>query len=65
MKVMILGLYGLDYTKAWYRKDGNCFDFVNDEKFASNLSIGEVAHILKYKEWYLKQYAANRLVVTD
>ncbi len=62
MKIKMIGLYGMDY-EAWYRKQGTeCFDFVNDRKYASDLTKDEVDNILKFSDFYIKQYGAKELV---
>ena len=61
MKVYIKNLYGInDGRKAYYRKQGiGCFDFVNQKKFASDLTAEEVAKILAHSDFYTKMYGAD------
>lgn len=67
MKVYIQNLYGMnDGNKAYYRKQGvHCFDFVNDKKYASNLSEDETKEILRYKSYYTKMYGALKMGIED
>lgn len=63
MKVFIKNLYGFkDGSKAYYRKQGvGCFDFVNDIKFASDLTEEEAKKVLERGEWYKAQYNADEI----
>ena len=62
MKVFIKNLYGInDGRKAYYRKQGDCFDFVNSKEFASDLTEEEVAKVMNHAEWYKNQYKANEI----
>lgn len=66
MIIKMMGLYGFDDTKAYFRKIGDgCFDFVNDKKYASNLSIEEAEEVMKYKDWYLNNYKADIMFIID
>lgn len=66
MKIFIKNLYGLnDGKKAYYRKLGLCFDFVNKEEFASDLTEDEVKRVLDHGEWYMKQYNASEIGVQE
>lgn len=65
MIIKMTGLYGLKDTSAYYRKCGDCFDFVNSIEYASELTKEEVERVVEHKEWYLKQYAAKNLEVID
>ena len=56
----MIGLYGMENSKAYYRKIGDgCFDFVNDKKFASDITREEAKKIMESQDWYLKQYNAE------
>ena len=60
MYIKMVGLYGFENTKAYYRKIGDgCFDFVNNKKFASDITREEAEKIMKSQDWYLKQYNAE------
>jgi hypothetical protein len=64
MYIVIHNLYGLhDGDKAYFRKLGDCFDFVSDKQFASNLTQKECEEIICQKEWYCKQYNASDMTV--
>ena len=64
MKVKMLGLYGMNGTNAFFRKQGNyCFDFVSDEKLASDLSGEATQVILNGSDWYCKMFGADRLEI--
>lgn len=62
MKVYIQNLYGIkDGRKAYYRKDGDCFDFVNSPVYATNLTREEAEHILSFADFYKKQFNADTM----
>ena len=63
MTVYIKNLYGInDGRKAYYRNQGiGCFDFVNQKKFASDLTKGEVAKIIEHSDFYKNMYKANEI----
>lgn len=63
MKLYIKNLYGFkDGQKAYYRKQGVFgFDFVNDRKFASELTSQEAGKVLAHSEWYKNQYKAEEI----
>lgn len=64
MIIKMIGLYGLDNTKAYFRKIGDgCFEFVNNKEFSSDLSNDETEKVMKNKEWYLKNYNAELMFV--
>ena len=64
MIIKMVGLYGFDDTKAYFREIGDgCFDFVNNKKHASDLSREKVEEVMKYKDWYLNQYNAEFIFV--
>lgn len=65
MIIKMTGLYGLEDCSAYYRKDRDCFDFVNSLQYASELTKEEVETVFEHKDWYLKQYAAKDLTVID
>ena len=53
MIIKMMGLYGFDDTKAYFREIGDgCFDFVNNKKYASDL----------FKRRSGKGYETQRLV---
>ena len=60
MIIKMVGLYGIEDQKAYFRKIGDgCFDFVSDKKFASYLKEDEAKRVMDNKDWYLKQYNAE------
>ena len=61
MFIIMVGLYGIEGMVAYYRKNGDCFDFVSDIKFASELTEEECERVLKYEDWYCKQYNADHM----
>ena len=64
MYIKMIGLYGMENSKAYYRKIGDgCFDFVNDKKFASDITREEAEKIMENQDWYLKQYKAEFMVM--
>ena len=64
MYIVIHNLYGLnDGRKAYFRKLGDCFDFVSDKKFASDLTQQECEKIISQKDWYCEQYNASDMTV--
>ena len=62
MYVVMHNLYGLD-GNAYYKKNGDCFDFSIDKSFASNLTQQECETILKNQDWYCHQYRASHMTV--
>lgn len=67
MKIYIKNLYGIDdEKKAYFRKQGAyCFDFVWNEKDASDLTKEEAQEIMKHKEYYKKIYNASDIDLED
>lgn len=64
MKIAIVNLYGIkDGDKSYLRKLGDCFDFVNDKKFGTELTEDEAADVLKHKDFYLKMYNAEKMLI--
>ena len=64
MYIVIHNLYGLkDGNKAYFRKLGDCFDFVSDKKFAADLTQQECDEIMSHEEWYCKQYNASHMTI--
>lgn len=64
MKIYIENLYGIEGTKAYFRKEGDyCFSFANSIKFASELTAKEAARIIEHENWYKNQYGANKMGV--
>ena len=60
MYIKMVGLYGMENHKAYFREIGDgCFDFVNDKKFASDITREEAEKIMESQDWYLKQYNAE------
>lgn len=65
MYIKMSGLYGLDHN-AWYQKVGDgCFQFVNDKRFASDMSETECQKVLEHGEFYLNGYNADMISITD
>lgn len=65
MIIRLTGLYGLEDTKAYFRERGDCFDFVNDIRFASNLTEEDAVKIIDSGEWYKKLYAATGIEIIE
>ena len=66
MIIKMMGLYGFDDTKAYFREIGDgCFDFVNNKKYASDLSREEAEKVMKHKDWYLNNYKADIIFIMD
>lgn len=63
MYLKLVGLYGLDDCVAWFRQLGLCYDFVNDKKYASELTPEYAERIISSKDYYIKQYNAKDLVI--
>lgn len=65
--IYIENLYGIDDgRKAYYRKQGTgCFDFANSKEYASDLSKEEADEIMRYANWYKKQYGANAMGIEE
>ncbi len=63
MYIKMIGLYGFEDQKAWFRKRGDCFDFVTRKEFASDLTAEEAAQVMKYRKWYCDQYQAELLII--
>lgn len=66
--IKLIGLYGLDDHDAYYREQGDCFDFVNSRDYCTKYDADCYPRIKKtfdYKEWYIKQYGAKDLVLVD
>lgn len=64
MYIKMIGLYGMENHKAYYRKIGDsCFDFASDKKFASDITREEAEKIMESQDWYLKQYNAEFMVM--
>ena len=63
-KVKMIGLYGMDGTDAYYRKQGiYCYDLVSDEDLATELTDEEAHKITEGKAYYLKQFAGKDMVI--
>lgn len=65
MKIKMTNLYGLEGTEAYYRENGDCFDFVNRAEFASELTEEKVAKVMNSADWYCKQYGASALEIVQ
>ena len=64
MYIAITNLYGIkDGSKSYFRKLGDCFDFVWKKEFATPLSLEECKNILKDYQWYCKQYNAETMLI--
>jgi hypothetical protein len=62
--VKMIGLYGLPNRNAYFRKQGSgCFDFVNDKKYASALTVPEAVKITLAADWYCKGYNAEKMIL--
>lgn len=66
MKIYIQNLYGInDGKKAYYRKSGDCFDFVNSITYATSLTKDEADKIMLHKDYYLKQFNADTMGIEE
>jgi len=65
MKVAIVNLHGIkDGDKAYYRKLGLCYDFVSDKTISgTELTEAEAINVLNHKDYYLKMYGAEKMVI--
>ena len=63
MFVRMLGLYGGKDDEAWYRKLGDCFDFVSNKEFATDISEDECKNVIAHKDFYLKQFDASKMIM--
>ena len=63
MYVKMTGLYGGMNYDAWFRKLGDCFDFVNKREFATDLTAEECGKVLDHADWYCKQYNAQKMMI--
>lgn len=64
MRIAIVNLYGSqDGDKAYYRKLGLCFDFVNNKNLASELTEKEAVNVLEHKDFYLKMFGAEKMII--
>ena len=52
-----------DGSKAYFRKLGDCFDFVNKKEFASDLSKEECDKIKDHDNWYCQAYDASHMSI--
>lgn len=60
MYIKMIGLYGIDNQRAWFRKIGDrCFDFVSRKEYASDLTEAEADDVMRHSEWYCNQYGAE------
>lgn len=64
MKVVLHNLYypHSGYT-SYFRKLGDGFDFVNDPKYASDLTKQECDSIMEHEKWYCNMYSASHMTV--
>lgn len=66
MKVMMYGLYGgMANTECYYRSLGDCFDFVNDIKYATNLTTDEANRVIENSDWYCAGYRAEGMKIVE
>lgn len=65
MYIKMIGLYGFETQKAWFRKLGDGFDFVNHKEFASDLTAEEASRVMEHSDWYCDQYQAEVLIVEN
>lgn len=66
MKVYLKNLYGIkNDRKAYYRGQGDCFDFCCKKENARDLTKEEALHILDYADWYKKQFNASDMGIED
>lgn len=63
MVVEMVGLYGDPERKAWYRKEGDCFNFVNDRSLATEIDVDEANEFVLNSDYYLKQFNASDIYV--
>ena len=61
----MLNVHGIQGSDGWYRKLGDCFDFVSQKEFASDLTEEECETIMATKERYCKMYDAFALIVIE
>lgn len=60
MYVKMIGKHG---DESYYRKLGDCFDFVWDKEFGTDLTEEQAKVIMEGKDAYCKWYGASNLVV--
>lgn len=66
MKVFIKNLYGIkNEKKAYYRKQGLCFDFSWDKTLATDLTKEEADKIIAHGDWYKNQYNASEIGIEN
>ena len=59
-------VYGMEDKTSYFRKVGSyCFEFTWDKSYASILSAEEVEKVMKYADWYCKQYGASYMTVEN
>ena len=63
MKIRMNGLYGIDTITAWYRKNGDLFNFAPKKEFASELTKEEADKVMEHAEWYLNQFNATSMQI--
>ena len=62
--IKIEGLYGSDNLNAYYRKDGDCFNFCAYKNRATVFTNqDEILKILDHSDWYCKQFGAKTLSI--
>lgn len=69
MFVRMVNLYNKTWNiqghDAWYRKLGDCFDFVNRKEFASDLTEEEARRVMEHADWFCNQYGAEKIIVEE
>lgn len=65
MIIKMNNLYGHEDSVAYYRKNGDCFDFSWSIEYASDLTKEEANKIMEHEEFYCKQYGASSLEIVE
>lgn len=63
MYVKLVNVHGIEGSFGWYRKIGDCYDFVHPKELATPMTEEECKAIMKYKEHYCKYYDAKDMVL--
>lgn len=64
MYLALHNLYGMKSDrKSWYRKNGDCFDFVNDKSFATDMTPEECKRVKRHEIYYCLQYNASHMTI--
>lgn len=61
--IKLVNLCGTKGSVAWYRKLGDCFDFVNVKEYATVLTEEQCKAIMKSKDWYCACYNAEDMII--